>query len=101
MNRAALLCTIKKGIALVAQCASMERKGKVIDTTAETISINIDEMRKKNNALWMFVHIYLPFATGDLDRYLDIAMEAHRWSCGKIKSPFQEKPEKGADRESR
>lgn len=45
----------------------------------EMMHIPLDELRKKNDALWMFVLLYLPFATGNLDRYLDIAMEAHRY----------------------
>lgn len=46
----------------------------------ETMTLTMLEVRKKNEALWIFVRIYLPFASGNLDKYLDIAIEAHRYA---------------------
>ena len=46
-----------------------------MDDNEETITLKMSELRRKNNLLWRFVKLEFPFASGDLDTYVDIAIQ--------------------------
>jgi hypothetical protein len=55
-----------------------EFKAKKIEQE-ETMNISLSELREKNNALWEFVRFHIPYASGDLDKWLDIALTKIRY----------------------
>ena len=45
----------------------------------EMITIPLAELKRKHDILWLFVTHHFPFASGNLDKYLDLAVEKERY----------------------
>jgi hypothetical protein len=45
----------------------------------EMITIPLKELKYKNECLWLFVTHHFSFASGNLDKYLELAVEKEKW----------------------